>query len=692
MSSAPLGSVFVARFAAAFVLLAVPGAGTAATLAERATQIDRPTVLGAVRAEPIGFGRGVVTPRAGARVWLLGAGDTPCALWLEGGGTFAYAIDDPVVVPVARKNLKSATSLRFEEGSGGLAVREELEGAVIWGWELAARAAREGGASAAPPFPSWASETLDKRRFPPPSVDLLEAAGNGAKEVVYALLSGSREELLVGVDPRPAVATEQLVVLWKLPQLYGDFAGELTPFGIAEQPVGRSFQAARPAEIVARRYEISVEQTGERTVRIRSRIDLEALRAGISIWAAELAHETSDDGVVYGVQVTSTTVDGQPAQSRFVDGALLVDLRRSLPAGGKTTVEIVTEGEYATRPNQDSFWWLGFEAWYPRPVEMRDMLAEFEIQVDVAGPWVPYASGKTVKRESAGGRNRLHSRLAGPMRMPVVTVGRYAEVSENVDGVVVNVASYAFEKPDEAKRLIRNFGVLRQCLEKLFGVPYPFEEVDILEVNSWGFGFAPAGVVLVTREAFTKTGMVRALGESSVGVNDILAHEVAHAYWAHVVKYDDGADQWLSESFADYTAALCLSMAAEDEKQGKRLFEKKINDWRGSAGQIRSGVAVATANSLAFKDDLDPFDRLGALYARGPLVLQAIREELRRQRGSEAEGDRYFAAFMRAVVKNFAHRAASTEDLIGILEQITKQPWRPFFDRYVYGTETPKRG
>jgi len=45
---------------------------------------------------------------------------------------------------------------------------------------------------------------------------------------------------------------------------------------------------------------------------------------------------------------------------------------------------------------------------------------------------------------------------------------------------------------------------------------------------------------------------------------------------------------------------------------------------------------------------------------------------------------------MRAIVKNFALRAASTEDLIGILEQITKQPWRPFFDRYVYGPETPK--
>jgi hypothetical protein len=28
--------------------------------------------------------------------------------------------------------------------------------------------------------------------------------------------------------------------------------------------------------------------------------------------------------------------------------------------------------------------------------------------------------------------------------------------------------------------------------------------------------------------------------------------------------------------------------------------------------------------------------------------------------------------------------------LVGILEQITQKPWQPFFDRYVYGPETPK--
>jgi hypothetical protein len=695
MSSGPFRVRLAARGFAASVLVAWPGlASSPGALADRAAAIDRPVAIAEVKPEPIVFGRAVVTPKAGARVWRIGPADRPSGLWLDGGGTLAYTVDDPVALPVTRKNLKSATSLRFDDAGGRLVVREELAGAVVWGWELAARATPVAGSASGAPAasPAWVADTMANRRFAPPSITLLESAANGVPGAVYALFDGAKERLLATFDPRPASAVEELLVLWKLPQLYRDFAGDLVPQEIAEQPVGRSFAARRPSEVVARKYQIAVTQTGEKSVRIRTRAELEAVRDGISAWTAELIDETYDDGVIRAVRIDSVAVDGRAAAWSASHGALLVELGRSLAKGERVTVEVTTEGEHVIRPAQDSFWWLGFEPWYPRPVEMRDTVAEYELEIDVAGPWIPYASGRTTARASTDGRNRLSSRLAGPMRTPVVTVGKYSEVAEEVAGVSVHAASYAFEKPDEATRLIRNFGVLRQCLEKLFGEPYPFDELDILEVNQWGFGMAPAGVILVTREAFTKAGMVRAMGETSMGADELFAHEVAHAYWANLVRYDTGADQWLSESFAEYTSALCLAMAAEDEKQGRRLFEKKLNEWRGRASQVRSGVAIVTANDLAGRDDLDRFDRFGTLYARGPLVLQAIREELRRQRGSEAEGDRYFAAFMRAVVKNFAHRAASTEDLIGILEQITKQPWRPFFDRYVYGTETPKRG
>lgn len=42
-----------------------------------------------------------------------------------------------------------------------------------------------------------------------------------------------------------------------------------------------------------------------------------------------------------------------------------------------------------------------------------------------------------------------------------------------------------------------------------------------------------------------------------------------------------------------------------------------------------------------------------------------------------------------AYIKNFSFKTAETRHLIGILNQITKKDWQPWFDRYVFGTETP---
>lgn len=45
---------------------------------------------------------------------------------------------------------------------------------------------------------------------------------------------------------------------------------------------------------------------------------------------------------------------------------------------------------------------------------------------------------------------------------------------------------------------------------------------------------------------------------------------------------------------------------------------------------------------------------------------------------------------MRSYVKNFTFKPAQTPHVIGILNQITGKDWQPWFERYVYGSESPK--
>lgn len=106
------------------------------------------------------------------------------------------------------------------------------------------------------------------------------------------------------------------------------------------------------------------------------------------------------------------------------------------------------------------------------------------------------------------------------------------------------------------------------------------------------------------------------------------------------------------------------------------------------AGRISKGGSIYLAGYLGGRD-IDWRDRQALLYARGPLVLHAIRQELAKSAGNAQDGDRLFITWIRSYIKNFSFKTAETRHLIGILNQITKKDWQPWFDRYVFGTETP---
>jgi len=76
------------------------------------------------------------------------------------------------------------------------------------------------------------------------------------------------------------------------------------------------------------------------------------------------------------------------------------------------------------------------------------------------------------------------------------------------------------------------------------------------------------------------------------------------------------------------------------------------------------------------------------LYGRGPLALHSIRLQLQDKHG-ETQGDALFFTWLRSYVKNFTFKVAESRHLLTILNQVTKEDWKPFFERYVFGAEEP---
>jgi len=662
-----------------------------APLLLRALAIDRPAVGRPMAADGVlAVGRGVFEK---GRLNLLTAGGQPVGV-LVSGGTFRYTVEDRFSVPVARRNLRRASSLKPQEQDGKLVVEVSVKSAAVWDVALARRLAGGGGEAESSAgaesdgLPAALVEILDHLLFTPPSHELLEDQGLGVRGQgnSYALIHGAGEDLLLAVDP-VVERREALAAVDRVSAALSDlYKGQRVYYELTTQPIGRAWweRAAEPSVVV--HQELQVVNTQGRELHVVSRSRVVSRRAGMSLWRAGLISDFSDGERFFDVDLKRVEVDGKAADHLHRYDELLVDLGRPLAAGD--TAEIVVEytAPLAIRPNNDSYWSLRGGGWYPLP-GYDAVAATFEVEVRSPEPFVPFASGDTVERRQEDGVNILRTRLDKPMQYVAVAAGKYHVFTAENNGLKCNVATYVFGKEKPAKVLQSLFFSAADTFGQFFGVPYPFGEVDVVEINSWGFGQAPPGFIFITQEAYNPIGDTLSRLFSQ-GINGRIVHEVAHAWWGHVLKSGIGEEQWLSESFADYSAALALQ-AMMGGKRGDQEFKSTLREWRSRAAEVKGGGSIYLANHLAGEDEADYRDRTNLLYNKGPLVLHALRQELGRRLGSSEKGDKYFQALLRTLLHNFTFQLGSTRDLVGILNQMTGDDWQPWFEKYVYGTETP---
>ena len=84
--------------------------------------------------------------------------------------------------------------------------------------------------------------------------------------------------------------------------------------------------------------------------------------------------------------------------------------------------------------------------------------------------------------------------------------------------------------------------------------------------------------MFITKEAFNPLGGTEENQLYSGGVNERFAHEIAHQYWGARVKMPSHEEQWLTESFAEYSAALFIKAG-----KGEAEYKSLVNHWRPGA-------------------------------------------------------------------------------------------------------------
>ena len=308
------------------------------------------------------------------------------------------------------------------------------------------------------------------------------------------------------------------------------------------------------------------------------------------------------------------------------------------------------------------------------------------------------ASGSTLIDERVVDSTRIMRWVSDePVSSMSFNLGRFDVTDVDTEGppritVYSDRTHRGFAPGNKAKTIADLTGAIETYTD-YFG-PYPFDSLLVTETTTYN-GLAFPGLVLLSFQAF---------GELYTGEAELFrAHEVAHQWWGIAVEFKDYRDQWLSEGFAQYSAALYALSGMQKEDQ----FLEMLEAWRLDVlGEVNIGQGLG--RHYGFRPEMmrrsdghesgplvvgyrlrsgdTPFDYRILVYEKGAFVLHMLRMMLT---DLDTDDDTRFRDLMRGFVADHRVEAASTDAFEAAVTRAFGEPMDWFFDQWVYGVDVP---
>ncbi len=404
-------------------------------------------------------------------------------------------------------------------------------------------------------------------------------------------------------------------------------------------------------------------------------------------------------------------------ESRKEDGSFYAILPNATQTGREYSITVQYEGDKVLeQAGEGCFYVRARTSWYPNLNGFGER-ALYDLTFKVPRKYkiisVGNLQGESVEAEYAVS----HWVTPNPVAVAGFNYGQYKRLELPDEITNYNISGYYLtELPDR----LRNFRALQSmspesmtkyALEQTraqlqlctfyFGKS-PFEKIYITEQPDFAFGQSWPNLVYLPISAYTDSTqrwmLFGHINSKFTGfVQEITPHEVAHQWWGHAVGWASYHDLWLSEGFAEFSAALFLQQAI-----GKNWQKDYIEFWDRLHDRILEknnfGVAPNDAGpmwmGLRLISPKTESAYQNVTYAKGAYVLEMLRSMMY----NPQDNDKNFIDMMHDFVASHRDKAASTESFKAIAEKhITKAmdfegngrlDW--FFDEWVYGTQIPK--
>jgi hypothetical protein len=629
----------------------------------------------------LSVGHAALIVKSGSAAWVV-AGGEKVGLFVRGEGALEYLSVDPVEFPVMRYNMSKNSGLKPQLDGRTATIRDGFT-EVLWlagGVPLQPLPEEGEGAPLAEAFASHVAKFARVSSSPTSHQFAAWRLNAPDRPFVRAELAGGDEDLLYVFGAQDG-KTESLAQVRKLVAPDRALADLLTLIPLSEQPIGRNRRDPIVPRVLLSHVDLSVVASDKDDVAITATETFNAVAGASRVLLLDLYNTRFARNNLGGLDPRKLRINGVYDQSgarvpfHHARHEVAVGLPSPLVAGKPVTLRFELEGDILYRPGGDNYWELGVEPWFPQP-DLSGQYYTVHASVKAKKPFVPFAPGKTIRRVQEGEFNVLETRVDKPVQFMVALAGKYDYEEETQNGVTVRVASYGLKDTIGIRKLMKLTHKIIDYYSGFLG-PFPFDEFNVIEINSWGFGQAPPGFMFITQEVFNPIGGSRNQLFSQ-GTNERFAHEIAHQYWGHVVKMPSHEEQWLTESFAEICAGLLVR-----DLRGTSDLKGLESVWSSRGKEAADAAPIPLANRIRNRSDPGTAStyRSALLYSKGPWLLDTVRREI---------GDKPFLVFLNSVQATFRWKFGSTRTVQTVLEAVTKKDWKPFFDDFYWGVGMPK--
>ncbi len=336
---------------------------------------------------------------------------------------------------------------------------------------------------------------------------------------------------------------------------------------------------------------------------------------------------------------TSLTQDGQKVSYNEEGTVLVVQLAKSIPPGGKTTLEMNFKGQVPVQIRRTgrnskegvalsmSQWYpkmaeYDFEGWHADPYiarEFHGVWGDFEVKLTIDKGYVVGGTGYLQNPQEIGhGYEALGTKvkkikgktLTWHFKAPMVHDFMWAADPEYLHDTLKmeNGPTLHFLYKNDAE-IIENWKKLQPKTAEAMSFfsqnigKYPYEQYSVVQGGDGGMEYAMSTLITGGRKFGSLVG--------------VMSHEMAHSWFQHILATNEAKHEWMDEGFASFISNLCMNKIMDRNKENP--FE---NSYKGYINLALSGKEQPqTTHADRFEHN---FSYGTSAYSKGSIFLSQL--------------------------------------------------------------------